>query len=667
MKRFLSALLALLLLTHSALAASSWVNSDVEGGVAQQPRIQDDLNAAVNYQWLQTAQYPSGVMQLSAFSERAVEVREQIRGLLTGEPLTSDAGKLVQTMYDLYVDMEARNALAMKPVMPYVDAISAIETLEELTAYVLRSDVPFHSPYTTEVTTDIKNSDRRMVGLCNTDWLDGDPDEHTNPTEVGQRQHEGTLALLSGLLARVGYSEAEAAECAQRALAFEAKLSAHSFGTSARKQADYFAKLYHPVTMDELRKLSPSFPLERQLAQYTEAGVTTFVLYNPDELADINALYTEQNVPQWKDYLLCRTLRTCVQWLDQACVDMSDEYSALISGMAIHSLPEDTAYAMCGAALGMEMSQLFVENFVPASVKEDAAQIVSDVMGVFRKRLEDRDWMGDETRAFALEKLDNITVRVAYPDDWTPYVHEGLSLRGYAEGGDLIEASIAVGRNNHDKELRRVLDPIDHSQWNTKPMDTNAYYSAYDNSINILAGILGGDFYHADGSYEERLGTIGFIIGHEITHGFDTIGSQFDKSGSLQNWWTEADRAAFTQRTDKVKAYYSAIETLPGQFVDGQLTLCETVADLGGLSCVVELGSQKLDFDFQTFFKSFATVWRTKETASMAQYVLSLDTHAPGYLRTNVTAQQFDAFYTAFDVKEGDGMYLAPEERLRVW
>ncbi|MDD3411338.1 MAG: M13 family metallopeptidase, partial [Eubacteriales bacterium] len=620
-----------------------------------------------NFDWQQSAQYAPGKLQASTFSERTLEVRDQLLSLLTGDALDSEAGQQAQTLYRLYADMDARNAQGVAPILPWVEAIEAIETLDDLTAFMQRRDVPYRAPYTAEVVTDFMDSTRRMIGVYNGAWLIDDADERKAPSEVGARAAEGLRLVLRGMLGRIGYAEEEAAERTERALAFEDRLAAHSFGASDRKQPDFYASLYNRVTMDELRAISPAFPIDKLLADYAEAGATTFVLYNAEELADVSALYTEENLEEWKNYLLARTLVLCASALDQACMDLLDQETSLIAGVEYHSDAASIAYDMCAAYLGMEMGQIYAEHFVPASVKADVARLVDELLAVFRGRLEKAGWMGEETRAHALEKLDSITVRVVCPDDWSSYLHGGLALRGFDEGGSLMEAIIAIGRSDHARALQTVLDPVDRTRWPMSPMETNACYISSDNSISLLAGILGGGFYQADASREQLLGSLGLIVAHEITHGFDTTGSQFDKDGNMANWWTDADRAAFTARTDKVRDYYASIEALPGQYLDGQLTLGETVADLGSMSCVLELAAQEPDFDYQAFFKSFATVWRMKEPLGAAEYLLSLEVHAPGYLRTNVTSQQFEEFYTAFGVQEGDGMYLAPEARLSVW
>ena len=230
-----------------------------------------------------------------------------------------------------------------------------------------------------------------------------------------------------------------------------------------------------------------------------------------------------------------------------------------------------------------------------------------------------------------------------------------------------MEAVAAIADFERLRDVKLVNTKVDRSKWLADPQEVNAYYSPSDNSINIPAGILGGAFYSPKGGEEELLGGIGMVIGHEITHAFDTNGSQFDENGNFVNWWTEADRKAFDKRSKKISDYFSTLEVMPGVKADGELVLSEAIADLGGLSCVTAIGRGVPGFDFSKFFKAYARLWRNRKTKEAEEQRIKEDVHPLSYLRTNVNVQQIPEFYTAFGVKPGDGMYLAPEERVALW
>ena len=318
----------------------------------------------------------------------------------------------------------------------------------------------------------------------------------------------------------------------------------------------------------------------------------------------------------------------------------------------------------------MAVGKMYADAYVQPKTKQDVEELITKVVAVYRERLQNTSWLGEDTRKKAIEKLDALKVRVAYPDDWSLYDYTGLTLKSKEEGGNLLTNVMAIKEMNREQNVQKALTPIDSNMWITTqaaPQTVNAFYYFLDNSINIPAGILGGDFYDPEASEEKMMGTIGMIIGHEITHGFDTGGSQFDKDGNLKNWWTSEDKAAFANRTAKVAEYFGQFEVLPGVFVNGQLTIGETVADLGGLSCMLEIAGTMEDFDYTTFFTSYATLWKEQASQNILELQTRTDAHPPGYLRTNAIVQQVQEFYDTFNVTEGDGMYLAPEDRLSVW
>ena len=472
--------------------------------------------------------------------------------------------------------------------------------------------------------------------------------------------------MFKKLLARAGYSEEEAAGLWEAFFALETEIAQASIGNAEGASADIRDKAYNPKSAAELAELSPDFPLMEILKPYTDGGVDRFILTEPEWLAKMNELYTEENVEGFKAWLIYQTLTGTAGMLDQECLDIMTEYSGAAVGNAQMELPtEQLAYEMCSALFDMAIGKLYVESYVTEETKRDVTELVNDAVAVYRQRLEENEWLGDETKERALEKLDTLKVRVAYPDDWSLYDYSDYAL---PEDGGIIDDILAVREKAQSKKVDRAKAEIDKDLWMTAPQTVNAFYQPTDNSINIPAGILGGDFYDPDGTVEQQMGSLGIVIGHEITHGFDSnMGSLYDKDGNLSNWWTEEDRAAFKERTDKVGAYYASIEVLPGKYIDGDYTIGETVADLGGMSCMLELAKGIDGFDYQTFFESWAKVWKLQESEETAEYMLQIDTHAPGYLRANVNVQQFQEFYDAFGVEEGDGMYLAPEERLSVW
>ena len=275
--------------------------------------------------------------------------------------------------------------------------------------------------------------------------------------------------------------------------------------------------------------------------------------------------------------------------------------------------------------------------------------------------LQSEDWLSEATRAKAIEKLDAITINAVYPDKWLDY--SGLSLDGLGYCDCLQE----IGKFNQAYNISLLGTKVDRTLWSFDILEPNAFYGFADNSISIIRGILGGAFYREDMSNEELYAAIGVVIGHEITHAFDPNGAQFDAQGNMNDWWTEEDHAAFTARAEKLAAYYDAMTAFGGYRVQGKNIQGEAIADMAGVKCMLGLLEQKGDVDYDAFFTAYAKVWREVLTKEFDYFALMQDPHPLSYLRPNATLQQFEQFYKTYDIREGDGMYLAPENRVMVW
>ena len=282
--------------------------------------------------------------------------------------------------------------------------------------------------------------------------------------------------------------------------------------------------------------------------------------------------------------------------------------------------------------------------------------------------LESVDWLGEETRAKAIEKLDNLRVNAVYPDelgDWSALVFAGME-----NGGSLLAADAAVQDFVISIQSKQIDTAVDKDKWDQLAMQTaqvNAFYNPQNNSINIMAGILSGEIYNEDMSYEQKLGGIGTVIGHEISHAFDTKGSQFDKDGAISNWWTAEDYAAFQARAAKLAAWYDGFIPWEGASYSGQQVQTEAIADMGGMKCLLAVAAQQENFDYDAFFRQFATVWRMQGLPAYLVTLVAQDTHPMRYLRINATLAQFDEFIEFYGIQPGDGMYIAPEDRVCVW
>lgn len=486
-------------------------------------------------------------------------------------------------------------------------------------------------------------------------------------SEWGMLLKDAHETLIVSLLTHVGLTEEDAARCWNDAFALETMIARASMGLEATLADDYLDSIYNPVSLPELEALSPVYPIAGILKTYVDAGIDSFILGDPGWLTGMNEIYTEENVESIKAYLICDIAFYLSDILDQTCMDLWDEWTSTVYGMEVKTDVEDAAYNYCSNLLDMLVGRMYSDAYVTEETKANVESMIDGIVTVYRKRLENNGWLSAETKRMALRKLDNLTVRVAYPNDWSRYETASLRFPGNEAGGNLISSFQAINSYFLRHQIDRLTTPTDGGWWITTPQTVNAFYDAGDNSINIPAGILGGIFYDPQAPVETNMGGIGMIIAHEITHAFDDFGSQYDEMGNFANWWTDADYKAFYGKLNGVSAYFSQFEVLPDLRVNGDLVVSEAVADLGAMSCMPEIARGMDAFDYALFFEAYAAMWRKLETVSGVENLVRTDTHPPQYLRSNAIVQQFEQFHETYEISENDGMYLAPEKRLSVW
>lgn len=651
---------------REATNGTAWINSDLAGEVTAKSdfRLQDDFHAAVNHDWLATAQIRPGEAAMSAFRERMDEVQEQVEELLGDSSITGHVADLVHRFYSALLDMDTRDRLGFSPVMPFIERIGSISTLDDLTAF-LSSDAYLSTSTLSSamVFADKKDSDRNVVYLDCDAFSLVDANEYRNLTPQGARTKAADDAYFTALLARAGFPPEEATRLNDAAFDLETRIASVCLGADAQARDDFEEITYNPLTLEQLRAAAPAFPFDHILEAQGLAASRKFVLGEPDWLARMGELYVPENLEAFKALLLIRTLTHFAPFLDQECYDLTEAWRNAKMGSTGSTPLERKAYDLTCATLGMAVGRLYTDRYLSDEIKSDVEHLISQVIETYRTRLQDADWLTQATRDKAVEKLDAMTVRVGRPTSWPHF--ENLD---FSADADLTQALVAITAFEQKRQADKVNEKVDREEWVMSPQAVNAYYMPTDNSINILAGILGGAFYDPQGSVESRMGGIGMVIGHEITHAFDKNGSLYDKHGNMgESWWTDADRAAFKERTDKVAEYWNGIQVLPDMNIDGALTAGENTADLGGVTCMVSIGHTVPDFDWKLFFETYARDWRIVESPELAEFLLVNDVHAPGHLRTNAVVQQLQEFYDAFGVRPDDGMYLPPERRLQVW
>ncbi|NLG04839.1 MAG: M13 family metallopeptidase, partial [Clostridia bacterium] len=404
----------------------------------------------------------------------------------------------------------------------------------------------------------------------------------------------------------------------------------------------------------------PDFPLADFIAARGYAASEDFQAYNPAYLEKLNELYTEENLEHMKNYMTVKVALNFLDSLDQEAYDIYVQMRTAITG-ATRQDDETAAYEAVKSLLLEPLEQVYLEKYGSEKMKSDTTELCENVISYYRTMLEKEDWLSEETKQMAIKKLENISIHAAYPEKW--YDYSGLDI----SEDSFYEATLKIALTELERDIKYVNQKVDPDEWGVDILVCNAFYNPMNNSINIMLGILGGAFYDENMSDEEMYGAIGVVIGHEISHAFDTTGAQFDEKGNLANWWTEEDLQIFHERAGKLAAYYDQIVPYTGETVKGSNIQTEAIADMAGVKAMLSILSEKEDVDYDLFFRTYAGIWRMNNAPEREETNLTQDSHPLGYLRTNVTVQQFDEFIETYDIKEGDNMYLAPEDRILVW
>ncbi|MBR3739034.1 MAG: M13 family metallopeptidase [Clostridia bacterium] len=652
-------------------AIYSWINSDVEGnaGLLTPARLKDDFHLAVNKQWLLLTKVPHGGTEASAFAEQSSLVMERKMELMLDDTLTGPDAALVRTLYELTMDWDTRNALGMEPLRPYVEDIENIQTLADL-AYYLTTDLNVFEldPSSYDVIADLKNPDRYVAILEPVPLILGDSAEYTARTDYGDMLYEIASRSTLLMLKNLGYAEETAQAVFNGAMAFDEKLARSIQPYADHYASDYLQSILHYYSREELSALCGDYPIMGILNLTAIGQSETFLVTEPEFFRAVGEMYTEENVALFRNWLLYFLVNYAGRMLDRDTYDALEAIEAEVFG--VQGLPGDIdiAYRTLTAFLPVPMDNLYIQNCCTVEEKQEILNIADEVIGHYRSMLLNEVWLSPQTREKAVEKLEKLHVNAVYPDelgDWSD-----LRIRSREEGGTLMEALITLYHFSTDLICDRVNQPVIRGRWNqlyAPASVANASYSITENTMTIFAGILGGVFYDPDMTYEEKLGGIGMVIAHEISHAFDDDGANYDAEGCLNNWWEPEDYAAFRARAGKLSAYYDGYEPYPGGTYSGMQVQGEAIADMTSMKCMLAIASTREGFDYNAFFRQFASVWRTKMLRSALTVTLATDPHPLGCLRTNVTVQQFEEFYNTYDIRPGDGMYLAPEDRIAVW
>ena len=635
-------------------------------------RPQDDLYQHVNGRWLKSTTIPDDRSLEGTFTALRDGAENAVKEIIEeaadkGESAVGIEQK-IGDLYSSFMDAATAEKKGHKPLEMRLEQIrkaSALREFVDLVGQLFRSNVPgLFSIYSDP---DAGNPERVILHLVQGGL--GLPDESYYRDEKFAPMVTAYGDYAARLFTLAGIPDAQAASA--RILALETALASHHSDKVTLRDPQ---KTYNLKTAQEAASLFPLLDAWFEGARAAPAKWDEVVVSAPKFFAGAAGLLESEPLDTWKEWLMLRALSSAAPYLSPEFVESHfDFYGRVLSGTPQNKERWKRGVAVVEAALGEAVGQIYVERHFPAGHKTRMESLVGNLIEAYRESISSLVWMSEETKIEALKKLEAFRPKIGFPEEWIDY--SGLEI----DPEDLLGN---VGRAfdfEVDRHLAQIGKPVDRSKWRMTPQTVNAYYHRTLNEIVFPAAILQPPFFNAESDDAVNYGGIGAVIGHEIGHGFDDQGSQFDGSGALRNWWTAADRTAFEALTTKLVAQYDALSpyAAPDHKVDGKLTLGENIGDLGGLTIAYKAyllslgGAEPVVIDGctgqQRFFMSWATVWRQMIRTEEAIRRLATDPHSPNEFRTNTIASNLDAFHEAFNVTASDGMWVDPGDRVSIW
>jgi putative endopeptidase len=638
----------------------------------------EDFYNYVNGNWMQTTEIPDdqvrwggfGVLRKSTAAD-VLNIIEKAKESGKYAPETDQAKALA--IFASELDTVARDAAGIDPLKPALAKIASITNVADFQKVMTEEAVTVSQPFMgVAAFSNPSNSSMNSAYITPGGLGLPDRDFYTNTDTKSVEIRGQYVDHITRMLQFLGDSEADARAQAETILAFETKLATPRLDKVASRD---FRNFNNPRSMAEIQEMAPAVEWEKA---FKDMGVTkkmdTVIVMQPAYMEVVQNILAEGDVATWKTVMRWATLNDAAGQLTTE-IDKANWgfYSKTLNGSVAQKPADERALRTVNGSVGEALGKLYVDEMFPPEAKEKAEKMIGNVIEAYKARIMALDWMGDSTKIKAIEKLDRFSVKIGYPNKWKDY-----STMDVKAGNTYYENMVAVGSWGLKENLDDIDEPVDRTEWGMSPQTVNAYFNPFNNEIVFPAAILQPPFYDYLADDAVNYGGIGAVIGHEISHAFDDSGSRFDANGNLINWWSETDLANFTERGNALAEQYDAIEVLDSVFVNGKFTLGENIGDLGGVLGAYD-GLQRLykeigrpeDIDGltaeQRFFMSWATVWRTKQRDESLRNQVKTDPHTPGMYRATEPLKNIDAFYEAFDIKEGDAMYVAPENRVRIW
>ncbi len=627
--------------------------------------LKDDFYAAVNKGWLENSEIPAGeatngTLEIMAH-ENDVKIEKILQELLQEDHTKGSKEQKISDFYKSALDMQNRNRQGIEPIRKYLEAYAQAGSLEQL----LRADIGVEAGTGRSqllgfgIYPDPKDSGSNILyhaGLV-----------PTMEKDIYRSKDDGKggayIKYMTRLLVLAGENEKTAAVDAEKMFELEKELSAAELRPQEKQDVD---KTYNSYTLAELDALYPALDMKKVLKALGYKTPDKILVEDKKLLEKSAEYFSESNLEVLKIYAKLKFLFAFSKTLSEDFGKAAEDFNARVYGVEGAKTVEERAALAVQDTLPDYLGEIYVKrNFLPEA-KKDVETMVGEFIGIYQNKIESLDWMEEKTKQKAIKKLETLKVKVGYPDRW-PDKLKKAEIKSYEKGGSYFENLCAIRRTLAARNKRRQGMRADRSAWEAPAYMVNAYYNALNNEIVFPAGILQAPLYDVRAPKERNYGAIGVVIAHEISHAFDNNGSKFDEKGNAAEWWTEEDYKRFEEKCREIEAFYDGIEIAPGIVSSGTLTLSENIADLGGISCSLQAVSRLERPDYRAFFGAYAGLWKETASRKILEYMSTGDVHSYTKIRVNRSVVNFEEFYEAFGITEEDGMYVAPEKRVKLW
>ncbi len=657
----------------STLSKKALVSGVEKGNMDLSVRAQDNFYQHINGGWLKSTEIPSDKTAVGSFYDLRDEADDAVKAIIEELAATKNlvAGSNEQKVADLfrsYMDVENREKAGISPIANILSDIEQLKNKDQLAHFFGKYQAAgVGSPLAFYISVDAKDSSRYAPHI----WQSGlglpDKDYYVNEAERFVNLRAGYLAHIEKMMSLANIENGQAA--AKTIMAIESKLASFHWSRVASRDSE---KRYNKFAVADLNKLTDAFNWSVYLEAQGVAAEKDIIINQPDFITGFGETFAQTSLADWQTYLTFHTLSTFSSYLTAELDNEDfDFHSRQLNGREEQRPQWKRGVSVVNNNLGEIIGKIYVGRHFKPEAKVRMSQLVENLRDAYGKSIDDLAWMGADTKKAAHVKLAAFTPKIGYPDKWQDYAKLDI------KADDLVGNIIRSGMVGHQKEVEKLGGPIQTWEWGMTPQTVNAYYNPTVNEIVFPAAILQPPFFNMAADEAVNYGGIGAVIGHEMGHGFDDQGSKYDAEGNLRNWWTEQDLKEFGLRTKVLVEQYAQYEVFDGLHVNGELTLGENIGDLSGVTIAYKAYKASLNgkeapvidglTGDQRFFMGYAQIWRSKIVEKSMRNRVATDPHSPGEFRALGSLSNMNEFYQAFDVKEGDAMYIAPEKRVKIW